>query len=189
MPPPFLLAAAAALQPSPPLPPIPPQPALTEAIAARDAELFELLFTGPCDAARFRALLADDLEFYHDRDGAVRGADAFTAGYARYCADRQDPAAWRSRRELVRGSLRVDPVPGVGAIEAGEHLFYERHGAAGTERLAGRARFAQLWVLAPDGSWRLSRVFSYAHGPADEPPPPPAAVMPSESTNRGTPGS
>lgn len=168
----LLLAALA--QPQPPAPAIPPQPALTLAIAARDAELFELLFTGPCDTARFRALLAEDVEFYHDKDGAVRGADAFTADYARFCAERQDPAAWRSRRALVRESLRVDPVRGVGAIEAGEHLFYERHGVNGAERLAGRARFAQLWVFGRDGSWRLSRVFSFAHGPASEPAAPPA---------------
>ncbi len=176
MPPLILLAAAALQQPSPPpAPEIPPQPALTEQIAARDAELFTLLFTGPCEPQRFRALLADDLEFYHDKGGAIRGGDAFAADYARACAARQDPTAWRSRRELVRTSLHVDPVPGVGAIQAGEHLFYERHGAAGAERLAGRARFAQLWTLGPDGQWRLSRVFSYAHGPAEAPAEPPAS--------------
>ncbi len=72
--------------------------------------------------------------------------------------------AWRSRRALVERSLVVDPVPGHGAIEAGEHLFYERR-SDGPETLAGRARFAQVWALTPDG-WRLSRVLSYAHGPA-----------------------
>ena len=167
MPPLFLLFAAAAAQTPAPIA-IPAQPALTEAIEARDADLFALLFTGPCDTARFRAFLAEDVEFYHDRDGLIRGADAFTAGFAQACAGRQDPTAWRSRRVLVRESLRVDPVPGVGAIEAGEHLFYERHGVNGAERLVGRARFAQLWVLGADGIWRLSRVFSYAHGPAGE---------------------
>lgn len=70
---------------------------------------------------------------------------------------------WRSRRELVRTSLHVDPVPGHGAIQTGDHLFYERHGAAGTEKLTGKAKFAMLWVLAADGQWKLSRVFSFAH--------------------------
>ena len=65
------------------------------------------------------------------------------------------------------GTLTVAPVPGVGAIEAGEHLFYERQGE-GPERLAGRARFAHLWVLTPAG-WRLSRAFSYAHAAAGAP--------------------
>src|SRR5688572_24157645 len=113
----ILLPAAAAAQPTPAPAAIPEQPALTQQIAARDAELFELLFSGPCDSARFRALLADDIEFYHDKDGAIRSAATFVAGYERNCAERQDPGAWRSRRELVPGSLRVDPIPGLGAVE------------------------------------------------------------------------
>ena len=145
---------------------IPPQPALTEQIAARDAQLFTLLFE-QCDPAAMGDLLASDFEFYHDKAGfAAKGRDSFVARYAKDCAARADPSAWRSRRELVRSSLRVDPVPGHGAIEAGEHLFFERKGVDGPEKLAGRARFAQLWVLESDGKWRLSRVLSYAHGPA-----------------------
>jgi hypothetical protein len=159
----FLAAAApAAVE-------IPPQPALTEAIAAHDAELFDLFFTAPCSAApRFRALVADDIEFYHDKGGFnVRKADDFMAIFMKNCADRHDPKSGRSRRELVKASLRVDPVPGHGAIEVGEHLFFEKDRATGAERHAGRARFAQLWVLGADGQWRLSRVLSYAHGPAE----------------------
>jgi hypothetical protein len=161
------LFAAAPTPASAPADPIPARPALTEQIAARDAEFFALFFTGPCDSARFRSFLADDVEFYHDKAGFnVRNAGDFVAIFEKNCAERQDPKAWRSRRELVRSSLHVDPVPGHGAIQTGEHLFYEREGAAGVEKLAGRARFAQLWVLGPDGRWRISRVFSYAHGPA-----------------------
>ena len=165
------LAAAAAAQPvpAPAAAPaaVPAQPALTEAIRAADAELFALLFTGPCDTGRMRAMLADDFEFYHDKDGFIaRNADEFVAVFAKTCGGRQDPKAWRSRRELVPASLHVDPVPGHGAIEAGEHLFYERKGVDGAEKLVGRARFAQVWVLGGDGRWRLSRVLSFGHGPA-----------------------
>ena len=64
---------------------------------------------------------------------------------------------------LVRSSLAVDPVPGHGAIETGEHLFYERKGE-GPEKLVGRARFAIVWRLDPDG-WKMSRALSYSHAP------------------------
>lgn len=144
-------------------PVIPAGETLRNQIAARDAELFDTLFAR-CDPAHMRTLVTDDIEFYHDKDGATRGADAFVADYARFCEDAAKPGAWRSRRELVAASLTVDAVPGVGAIEAGEHLFYERKGD-GPEKLAGRARFAQLWVLGT-GGWRLSRVFSFGHAPA-----------------------
>ena len=156
------LAAAAAAAVT-----IPDRPELEAQIAARDAELFELMFTGPCDTAKMRGLVADDIEFYHDKAGFnARNADEFVAVFEKNCAARADPEAWRSRRELVKESFHVDPVPGWGAIEAGEHLFYEREGVDGAEKLVGRARFAQLWVLGADGQWRLSRVFSFAHGPA-----------------------
>jgi hypothetical protein len=154
---PFLLAAAAPVA-------IPPQAALTEVISARDAELFELFFQG-CDPDRLRTMLAPDVEFYHDKDGFVfRSADEFVAGYAKSCEGRKAPDAWRSRRELVTASLTVDPVPGFGAMEVGEHLFYERKGD-GPEKLAGRARFAMVWKL-DGGAWKLARILSYGHRPA-----------------------
>ena len=165
----LLFAAAAALQPAPVAAPvaIPDQPILTEQIRAADADLFELFFSGPCDSGRLRAMLAPDIEFYHDRAGFnVRSPDDFVAIFETNCAERQQPGARSTRRALVPESLHVDPVPGHGAIEVGEHLFYEREGD-GPERLAGRARFAQLWVLGPDGAWRLSRVLSYAHRPPE----------------------
>jgi hypothetical protein len=145
---------------------VPEGAALTAAIAARDSAFFALFFEG-CDAAKARTMLTDDFEIYHDKAGLVaRSGDEFAAQYARACEERKTPDAWRSRRELVAGSLEVWPVPGWGAIEQGEHLFYERRGS-GPEKLAGRARFTQAWALGADGQWRLARVFSYAHGPAE----------------------
>jgi len=160
---PLIAALAAAATPVT----IPPQPLLTEQIAKADAELFDLFFVKPCDVPRFRALLADDVEFYHDKDGfTIRSADDFVRDYAQNCKSRLDPKAWRSRRQLVAKSLRVDPVPGYGAMEAGDHLFFERKGADGAEKLAGRASFAMVWALGRDGRWRLSRVLSFAHAAA-----------------------
>ncbi|MBV9883936.1 MAG: nuclear transport factor 2 family protein [Sphingomonadaceae bacterium] len=159
----MLLAAALALaEPAA----LPEGAALTEAVRARDAELFALVFEG-CDPDRLRAMITPDFEMYHDRDGVVaRNAEAFVADYARDCAAQRAPDAWRSRRALVEGSLNVHPVPHYGAMEEGVHVFYERRGN-GPERLAGRARFFHLWTLAPDG-WRLARVFSYAHEALNE---------------------
>jgi hypothetical protein len=156
-----LAAAAAAAEPAV----LPEGPALTAAVAARDAELFALAFEG-CDPDRLRRMLTPDFEMYHDRDGVVAtSADAFVDEYREACTAGQAPGAWRSRRALVAGSLNVHPVPGYGAIEDGEHVFYERQGD-GPERLAGHARFTQLWRLTADG-WQLARVFSYGHRAAD----------------------
>ncbi|HWW12469.1 MAG TPA: DUF4440 domain-containing protein, partial [Brevundimonas sp.] len=53
-----------------------------------------------------------------------------------------------------------------GAVETGEHLFYEAKGD-NAEVLAGRARFSQIWKLE-DGRWKLARVFSYDHAAASD---------------------
>ena len=161
-----LIAAAALSSAAPAQPTIPAGASLTQAILARDADFFALYFTG-CDPARLRTMLAPDLEFYHDKGGfAFRDAEAIVADYAKSCAARKATDGWRSRRALVPASLRIDPVPGYGAIEDGEHYFYERQGD-GPEKRVGYGRFTIVWALGPDG-WRLSRCLSFAHRPAPE---------------------
>lgn len=157
----FFAALTAAFAPT-----VPPQPALTQAILARDAEFFELFFTG-CDPARLRTMLAPDVEFYHDKGGFIfRDAEAMVADYARNCAARIKPGAWRSRRTAASASLHVDPIPGHGAIEDGEHYFWERKGD-GPEKRVGYGRFTIVWKLGPDG-WRISRALSFDHRSAPE---------------------
>jgi hypothetical protein len=159
----FLLLAAQAATPAPPVN-IPPQPELTRQIHDADAALFRLFFEGPCDARRFRSMITDDVEFYHDKGGFnVRKPDDFVGQFKDRCAKLADPTSFRQRRELVESSLHVDPIPGWGAMEVGDHLFYERQGVDGPEKLVGRASFSMVWVLGSDGKWRISRVLSYAH--------------------------
>jgi Domain of unknown function (DUF4440) len=158
-------AAALATAPAPPVT-LPTAVALKQAILSRDAEFFALYFTG-CDPGRLRTMLAPDLEFYHDKGGfAFRGAEAMVADYAKTCAAKKAPDAWRSRRALVPATVRIDPIPGYGAIEDGEHYFYEGQGD-GLQKRVGYGRFTIVWVLSPDG-WRLSRCLSFAHRPALE---------------------
>jgi hypothetical protein len=151
------ILAAAALGTAPAV----PDQQLRAEIASVDAELFDVVFVR-CDPARLRALLAPDVEFYHDKDGFIfRSADDFVKDHEKKCPDRKKSDSWRSRRELIASTLIIDPIPGHGAMEAGEHVFYERKGA-GPERLAGSARFAMVWKKSEAG-WRLSRILSFAH--------------------------
>lgn len=144
---------------------IPDQPELTPIIAARDTALFTTMFDR-CDPAALADLVTGDLEFYHDKGGLTATRTAFVDGYAKSCEAAKAPDAYRSRRELVPGTMRVYAIPGVGAVEEGSHLFYERQGD-GPEKLVGRARFSMLWRLEGD-QWRLARAFSIDHAPASE---------------------
>ncbi|WP_296616321.1 nuclear transport factor 2 family protein [Sphingomonas sp.] len=141
---------------------------LRTAVAAADAALFKTFFE-ECEPAKLDAMLTPDFEMYHDRDGVVaRDGKAMVALYTKQCEAKKAPDAWRSRRELVADSLNVEPVPGFGAIEEGNHVFYERKGD-GPEKLVGRAHFVQLWQMTSSG-WRLSRVLSYSHRAAGATP-------------------
>ncbi len=158
---------SASVAAAPPAVTIPAEPLLTDQIRKADTDLFSLFFESQCDVPRFRAMITDDIEFYHDKGGFnVRKPADFVAQYEERCKDNADPESWRTRRELVPESLHVDPIPGWGAMEVGDHLFYERHGATGDWKLVGKASFSMVWVLGSDGQWRVSRVLSYAHHPA-----------------------
>ncbi|CAN5464961.1 hypothetical protein BH10PSE14_BH10PSE14_43190 [soil metagenome] len=156
----LLTLAQASIAATPPV--IPPSgPALTAEVAARDGEFFGLFFEG-CDPARVATMLTPDFEMYHDKGGKVAGGAApFVADYAKTCAAAAKPDGWRHRRVLVPSSLHVEAIPGFGAIEEGDHDFYEGQGDAPKKKV-GTAHFVQLWQRSADG-WRLSRVFSYAH--------------------------
>lgn len=164
------LAAATPAQAATPTPVIPPDgPVLTAQIRAADQALFALVFDR-CDPAALTRMVAPDFEMYHDKGGFTnRDGASFVADYAKSCAARQAPDAWRSRRTLVPGSLFVQAIPGYGALEEGDHEFWERQGD-GPERKVGAAHFVQLWRKADadddangTGGWRLSRVLSYRH--------------------------
>lgn len=160
-----LASASAGLAGPSTKPEIPGGAALTEAIRAADIALFRLFFEG-CDPVKLRGMVTDDMEFYHDKGGVTSATGAvFVQDYAQSCEARKSADAWRSRRVLLPESLHVDPVPGFGAMEIGEHQFYERKGD-GPEKLVGRAGFAMVWRL--DGAiWKLHRVLSFGHKPVN----------------------
>lgn len=140
---------------------LPEGPALKAAIEKADNEFFDLFFE-KCDPARTATMLTPDFEMYHDKDGEVaRSAAKMIELYTKQCEAKKAPDAWRSRRALVAGSMTVHTIAGVGVLEQGEHVFYERKGN-GPEKLVGKAKFTQFWRLEPDG-WKLARVFSYDH--------------------------
>lgn len=138
---------------------------LTEAISSSDAAFFALFFEG-CDPAALATMVTDDFEFFDDRGGrVVTDGASFVAMYRTQCETRLAPDSWRSRREVVLETLGIYPINSYGAVETGEHFFYERQGN-GPETRVGRALFSQMWKLE-DGHWKLARVFSYDHGPAE----------------------
>jgi ketosteroid isomerase-like protein len=126
-------------------------------IGRSSAALFDAFNT--CDLERFASLTADDLEFYHDRDGLITKQQVLQAVKNNICG--------KVRREPVSNTLEVHPIPNHGAVEAGTHRFYEV--APGKpDKLVGIAKFVHVWRQT-DGGWKLSRVVSYDHKAAQAP--------------------
>jgi len=138
-----------------------PTQELHDTIAAKDRELFAAVFDR-CDTKALAGLVADDLEFYHDKGGLTSrtGAD-FVKSIEGMCERQKAGTDYRARREVVAGTLKVYPIASYGAVEVGEHRFY-RLFADKPEKLVEVALFTMLWQKQGDG-WKLKRVLSYDH--------------------------
>lgn len=126
---------------------------LFDELARMDSALFEASFV-LCDAARANAIFAEDVEFYHDKDGLSSGEQVRenTRRLTASC-----PREHGVTRTVVPDSLRVYPVQGYGAVQIGVHRFDERGAATST-----LARFVHVWRLQ-DKTWRLARILSLDH--------------------------
>lgn len=130
------------------------QDALFATIQSLDTRLFDAY--NQCDLKTFGSLLAEDLEFYHDKTGLMRGRQAVVDAV-------KNNICGKVTRELVPGTLEVYPMANYGAVEIGVHRFHHP-GDKGTEGV-GEARFIHLWQET-DGTWKVTRVISFDHGPA-----------------------
>jgi hypothetical protein len=124
---------------------------LLQTIQSLDTQLFDAY--NRCELEKFSALLADDLEFYHDKGGFSRGRQATVDGV-------KNNICGKVTRELVPGTLEVYPIANYGAVEIGVHRFH--HPGHETAESVGEAKFVHLWQNK-DGVWKVTRVISYDH--------------------------
>jgi Domain of unknown function (DUF4440) len=146
------------------------QSQLFETMQALDTRLFEA--ANHCDYEKLTAMVDENLEFYHDRDGLMLGRQAFLDSI-------KNNTCGMMIRELVPGTLQVYPIKGYGAMELGVHRFHhpghekefpaaEKLGMTrfldpgAAEWPVGEAKFLQIWQLK-EGAWKLTRVVSYGH--------------------------
>jgi ketosteroid isomerase-like protein len=125
--------------------------ALFQTVAALDTALFDAY--NRCDLDKLGSMLADDLEFYHDKAGLSVGKQKFLGAI-------QQNICGKVRRDLVPGTLEVYPIQDYGAVELGTHRFHHP-GQEATEQV-GEAKFVTLWQNQA-GVWKVTRAISYDH--------------------------
>ena len=120
-------------------------------ISRMDSILFNALNTRNIEL--FKTMFTEDLEFYHDKGGLT--------GYQHTIDFLKDISVPGNdlKRELVKGSLEVYPIPGYGAMEIGAHTFCHTEGA---KKDCGTFSFVHIWQRV-NGAWKISRVVSYGH--------------------------
>ena len=124
---------------------------LFQTIQSLDAKLFDAY--NHCDLEKFGSLLADDLEFYHDKGGLSIGRQVTVEGV-------KNDICGKVTRELVAGTLEVYPIAHYGAVEIGVHRFH--HPGHENAESVGKAKFIHLWQNK-DGVWKITRVISFDH--------------------------
>ena len=138
--------------------------AQTNAFKPKDVQLFNII--AHQDSVMFNAfnnrkldvmktLFTPDVEFYNDGKG-VTGYEATMAGFKGIFENKQ---AADLRRDLVKESLEVYPMPGYGAIEMGTHVFTHTENG---QKIIGTMKFVHIWQLK-DGQWKVARVVSVGH--------------------------
>lgn len=135
---------------------------LFDLLKQKDSLLFDIAFN-KCDLSQLEILVSENFEFYHDKGGITPGKKQFIESMRNGLC--KDTTNYRSRRELIAGSLQVYPLANngklYGAIQTGDHRFFELPKGQ-PERAGSKAKFTHLWLLE-NGEWKLARVLSYDH--------------------------
>ena len=124
---------------------------LYKEIAHMDSVLFNAFNTR--DIELFKTLFTEDLEFYHDKGGLTNYE--YTINSLKRTAVLNN----HLKRELVKGSLEVYPVPGYGAMQIGAHTFCHLENGKND---CGTFKFVHIWQKK-NGQWKITRVISYDH--------------------------
>ena len=124
---------------------------LYKEIASMDSVVFHAFNTR--DIEKFKSLFTEDLEFYHDKGGLTNYEH--TINFMKETARNNNGL----RRDLVKGSLEVYPIPGYGAMEIGTHTFCHLENG---KQDCGTFKFVHIWQKK-NGEWKITRVVSYDH--------------------------
>jgi len=96
------------------------------------------------------AMFAEDIEFYHDKGGlSTSKTDILNAIRQNICN--------KVTREIVKGSIEVYSIKGYGAVQMGQHRFYNKLEDPTVPSRPGK--FVTTWQNK-NGQWQMSRIIS-----------------------------
>ncbi|HEX2846735.1 MAG TPA: nuclear transport factor 2 family protein [Chitinophagaceae bacterium] len=120
---------------------------LYDAIARMDSIFFEAYNTCKMDVQA--AIYSDSIEFYHDKGGvSTSKKDILDATRRNICG--------KVTRQLIPGSIEVYPIKDYGAIELGQHKFFNNQEPDAPQHIS---RFMVFWKKTGN-DWKIVKVVS-----------------------------
>lgn len=127
----------------------------------QDKELFEIILKLDStwfaafnkDVVVFSSYMDSTLEFYHDRSGLTFYADNIAA-FKRIKTNTPD-----LKRELLKETMEVYPLPGYGAVQIAQHRFCHMENG---KMDCGIFKFIHVWKKTEQG-WKVTRIVSVDH--------------------------
>jgi hypothetical protein len=127
---------------------VPENKELYDAIVYNDSLFFDAY--NHCHMDIMESMFAEDIEFYHDKGGLTTSkADILNALQQNICN--------KVTRELIKGSIEVYPIKGYGAVQMGQHRFYNKLENPTVPSRPGK--FVTTWQNK-DGKWSMTRIIS-----------------------------
>ena len=120
---------------------------LYETILAMDTAYFAAYNT--CDMKTQAMILAEDLEFYHDKGGLSTSKEEILESIEKNICG-------KVTRELVEDSFEVHEIKGFGAIAMGLHKFYNNQEP---DAISKPSKFIGIWTQN-NNKWQMTRIIS-----------------------------
>jgi Domain of unknown function (DUF4440) len=131
-----------------PTPYVPVSKELYDTVAYMDSIYFDTYNT--CNLEKMASLMADTMEFYHDKGGLMTSKKDFIEAI-------QHNICGKVNRRLVPGSLEVYPIHDYGAVLIGYHQFFNH--AEPANGWSKPDKYIAIW-RHQNGKWQLTRVVS-----------------------------
>jgi hypothetical protein len=125
----------------------PDSPELHDAIARMDSIFFGAYNT--CNMQLQTSIYSDTIEFFHDKGGLSNSKQDVLDGTKKYICG-------KVTRQLIPGSIEVYPIAGYGAVELGQHKFFNNQEPNAPQHIS---RFMIFWKQVGK-EWKIGKVVS-----------------------------
>jgi len=126
---------------------VPVDQELYNTIVKLDKKFFDAYNT--CDLKTQNELISEDIEFFHDKGG-------LSTSKTQIMEAMKNNICGKVTRILIDGTIEVYPIQGYGAVQMGEHKFFNNE-EPNAKQIP--SKFVTIWKN-DNGTWTMTRIIS-----------------------------